>query len=123
MSSINSVNTKLEAYLLVHDPRKLLRMLSLKYSDIEEDKNFLYLNQIFYNKKSAFNTLFKEYQYIYNYDDFLKRFYYHAERLTKIGKLSDYYKNYYLFFCKPFLRNFKMTKIIQNNINLKADFL
>ena len=36
MSSINSVNTKLEAYLLVHDPRKLLRMLSLKYSDIEK---------------------------------------------------------------------------------------
>ena len=121
MSSINSVNTKLEAYLLVHDPRKLLRMLSLKYSDIEEDKNFLYLNQIFYNKKSAFNTLFKEYQYIYNYDDFLKRFYYHDESLTKIPKLSDYYKNYYLFFCKPFFRNFKMTKILQNNGNLKAE--
>ncbi len=121
MSSINSVNTKLEAYLLVHDPRKLLRMLSLKYSDIEEDKNFLYLNQIFYNKKSAFNTLFKEYQYIYNYDDFLKRFYYHDESLSKIPKLSDYYKNYYLFFCKPFLRNFKMTKILQSNGNLKAE--
>ena len=121
MSSINSVNTKLEAYLLVHDPRKLLRMLSLKYSDIEEDKNFLYLNQIFYNKKSAFNTLFKEYQYIYNYDDFLKRFYYQEESIKRIPKLSEYYKNYYLFFCKPVITNFKMTKIIQTNGNHKAE--
>ena len=121
MSSINSVNTKLEAYLLVHNPNKLLRMLSSKYSDIEEDRNFFYINQIFYNKKSALNTLFKEYQYFYNYDDFLKRFYYHDESINRIPKLSDYYKNYYLFFCKPFFRNLKMTKILQSNGNLKAE--
>ena len=34
MSSINSVNTKLEAYLLIHDPLKLLKMLYSKYNDI-----------------------------------------------------------------------------------------
>ena len=121
MCSINSVNTKLEAYLLIHDPLKLLKMLYSKYGDIEEDRDFFYINQILYNKKSAYNTLFKEYQLIYNYDDFLKRFYHHEESLKRIPKLSEYYKNYYLFFCKPVITNFKMTKIILTNGNHKAE--
>ena len=121
MSSINSVNTKLEAYLLIHDPLKLLKMLYSKYNDIEEDINYFYINQILYNKKSAYNILFKEYQLIYNYDDLLKRFYHYEECIKRIPKLSEYYKNYYLFFCKPFLTSFKMTKIIQTNGNHKAE--
>ena len=121
MCSINSVNTKLEAYLLMHDPLKLLKMLYSKYGDIEEDRDYFYINQILYNKKSAYNTLFKEYQLIYNYDDFLKRFYYQEESIKRIPKLSEYYKNYYLFFCKPVITNFKMTKIIQTNGNHKAE--
>ncbi len=44
MSSLKSVNTKLEAYKLIHDPVRLLCLLYSKYGDIEEDQNFLYIN-------------------------------------------------------------------------------
>ena len=121
MNSIKSINTKLEAYLLIHDPIKLLTMLYSKYGEIEEDRDLFYIDQLLYNKKSLYNNIFKEYQIIYNYDDFLRRYYLNYESLKRIPKLSDYYKNYYLFFCKPLLRNLKMTKIIQRNGNYKAE--
>ena len=121
MSFINLVNTKLEAYLLINDPTKLLSMLYSKYGDIDEDRDLLYINQIIYNKKTLLNCLFKEYQIIYNYNDFLKRYYRYFECIKRLPKLSDYYKNYYLFFCKPFLKDFKMTKLIQINGNHKAE--
>ena len=121
MSFINLVNTKLEAYLLINDPTKLLSMLYSKYGDIDEDRDLLYINQIIYNKKTLLNCLFKEYQIIYNYNDFLKRYYHYFECIKRLPKLSDYYKNYYLFFCKPFLKDFKMTKLIQINGNHKAE--
>ena len=44
--SIFEVDTKKEAYNLVHDPTKLLSLLYSKYGDIEEDFNDLYTNQI-----------------------------------------------------------------------------
>ena len=121
MSFINSVNTKLEAYLLINDPTKLLSMLYSKYGDIDEDRDLYYINQIIYNRKTLLNCLFKEYQLIYNHHDFFKRYYHYFECIKRIPKLSEYYKNYYLFFCKPFLKDFKMTKLIQINGNHKAE--
>ena len=44
--SIFEVDTKKEAFNLVHDPTKLLSLLYSKYGDIEEDFNDLYTNQI-----------------------------------------------------------------------------
>ena len=37
MSLISKVDTKKEAFKLVHDPTKLLSLLYLKYGDIEEE--------------------------------------------------------------------------------------
>ena len=34
---IESVNTKLEAYKLIHDPTRLFNLLYSKYGDIEDD--------------------------------------------------------------------------------------
>jgi hypothetical protein len=45
--------------------------------------------------------MFKEYQYINNNDEFLNRPYKKSEIKSRIPKLSDYYKNYSKFFCKP----------------------
>ena len=74
MSFINLVNTKLEAYLLIHEPTKLLSMLYSKYGDIDEDRDIFYINQIIYNKKSVLNCLFKEYQLIIFLQTCFKRF-------------------------------------------------
>ena len=54
------VDTKKEAFDLVHDPTKLFSLLFSKYGEIEEDFNDLNINQIVYNKSSHFNVVFKE---------------------------------------------------------------
>ena len=62
--SLENVNTKLEAYKLVHDPTRLLSLLFSKYGDIEEDYYLYYTNQIFYNVSSHFNCVYRENEFI-----------------------------------------------------------
>ena len=119
--NIENINTKLEAYKLIHDPTRLLSLLFSKYGDIEEDYYLLYTNQIFYNISSHFNSLYKENQYIYNLDEFLKRFYKKNESLERVPKLSDYYKNYLKFFCRPFFKNIILGKILNDFEDKKAE--
>ena len=114
MSTLEEVNTKLEAYKLVHDPTRLLSLLFSKYGDIEEDYYLFYTNQIFYNISSHFNSIYKENQYLYNKEEFLKRFYKKKESIDRVPKLSDYYKNYLQFFCRPFFKNYKLGKILHD---------
>ena len=101
MSSFREVDTKKEAFKLVHDPVRLLCLLYSKYGDIEEDYCLLYANQLVYNRSSHLNIIFKEFQYSNNNDEFLNRPYKRSEIKSRIPKLSDYYKNYSQFFCKP----------------------
>ena len=121
MSSIFEVNTKLEAYKLIHDPARLLCLLYSKYGDIEEDYCLLYANQVVYNKFSHFNTVFKESQFSVLMGDFLKRFYKKNESIDRIPKLSEYYKNYHNFFCKPIFRNFFFLELLHNYQENKAE--
>ena len=76
MSTLNSVNTKLEAFKLIHDPVKLLSLLFSKYGDIEEDYNLLYIDQLIYNRSSHYNILFKEFKYYNMTEENLKRYYF-----------------------------------------------
>ena len=119
--SLENVNTKLEAYKLVHDPTRLLCLLYSKYGDIEEDYYLSYSNQIIYNVSSHFNCIYKENQYIENKDEFLKRLYSVHECLDRIPKLSDYYKNYLKFFCRPSFKNYKLGKLLHDFEDKKAE--
>ena len=119
--SLENVNTKLEAYKLVHDPTRLLSLLFSKYGDIEEDYYLYYTNQIFYNVSSHFNCVYRENEFIYNIDEFLKRFYKKKECIDRLPKLSDYYKNYLKFFCRPFFKNYKLGKILHDFEDKKAE--
>ena len=121
MSLLNSIDTKLQAYKLVHDPTRLLMLLYSKYGDIEEDLNFLYINQILYNRPSHYNTIFKEFQYILFIDEFLKRYYFYQESILRIPKLNDYYKNYHIFFCRPIFRNWKISELMHNYGDNRAE--
>ena len=58
-SSLAEINTKLEAYKLIHDPAKLLFLLYSKYGDIEDDYNILHIDQLIFNRATHFNHLFK----------------------------------------------------------------
>ena len=40
------------------------------------------------------------------FEEYLKRYYNRAESNDRLPKLSEYYKNYHMFFCRPIFRNF-----------------
>ena len=115
------INTKYEAYRLIYDPTRLITLLYSKYGDIEEDLYFLYINQLIYNLPTKFNCFFKEIKYTNLTHDYLKRIYKTKESINRIPKLSDYYKNYHIFFCRPTLRNYKLSKIMCNYQDKKAE--
>ena len=120
MSSFE-VNTKLEAYKLIHDPTKLLSLLYSKYGDIEEDYNLLFIEQLIYNKSSHFNNLYKENILMNNNFEFLRRAYDILESDERIPKLGDYYKNYYAYYCKPFFIDVYFSNLLRSYFNNKAE--
>ena len=115
------VDTKMKAYKLVHDPAVLLNLIYSKYGDIEEDFDLLYINQLVYDKSSRYNILFKEFQFLNMDDEFLKRFYQRYESRPRIPKLSDYYKNYHKFFCRPNFKDFIISDLMENYGDDKAE--
>ena len=119
--NIEEVNTKLKAYKLVHDPTVLLSLIYSKYGDIEEDFELLYINQLVYDKSSRYNINFKEYNYYFNIDEYLKRFYKKYESKPRIPKLSEYYKNYHVFFCRPRFKDLVISDLIQSYEDDRAE--
>ena len=78
MSSISSsfirqINTKYEAWRLIHDPIRLFVLLYSKYGDIEEDLYISYANQLIFNLPTKLNCVFKEIKYTNFMRDYLKR--------------------------------------------------
>ena len=118
---LTKVNTKLKAYKLIHDPVILLNLLFSKYGDIEEDYELLYINQLVYDKSSHYNIDFKEYQFLHSEEEFLKRFYHKRESRPRIPKLSEYYKNYHIFFCRPNFTDFIISDLMENYGDDKAE--
>ena len=110
-----------EAEMLLKDPTRLLQLLYSKYGYIDEDVEQLYINQILYNKKSHYDTLYKEYQYNDILEEFLRRFYTTNEATPRIPKLANYYKNYHLFFCKPVLRDWRVHLMMSKYGDNKAE--
>ena len=115
------IDTKLQAYKLIHDPTCLLSLLYSKYLDIEEDYGLLIANQIIYNKPSHLNLCFKEQKTFYDKDEYLRRFYQKKESSSRITKLNEYYKNYQTFFCKAIFTDFAIGNILKNYQDTKAE--
>ena len=119
--NIIEVNTKLKAYKLIHDPTVLLNLIYSKYGDIEEDLELLYINQLVYDKSSRYNIFFKEFQFYNSEDEYLKRFYKKYESKPRIPKLSEYYKNYHVFFCRPRFKDLIISDLIQSYEDDRAE--
>ena len=119
--NIIEVNTKLKAYKLIHDPTVLLNLIYSKYGDIEEDLELLYINQLVYDKSSRYNIFFKEFQIYNSEDEYLKRFYKKYESKPRIPKLSEYYKNYHVFFCRPRFKDLIISDLIQSYEDDRAE--
>ena len=110
-----------QAELLLKDPSRLFELLYSKYGNIDEDYEQLYINQLLYNKKSHYDTAFKEHQYNNSFEEFLRRFYKSSEASPRIPKLANYYKNYHLFFCKPIFREWNLNVIMNKYGDTKAE--
>ena len=119
--SINKVDTKKKALKLIYDPVCLLRLLYSKYGDIEEDYNCLQINQLLYEASSHYAVIFKEFEFIGNFDEYLKRWYTKHESVNRMPKINDYYKNYHKFFCKPNFSDFTIGNIMQTYGDEKAE--
>ena len=119
--SLNNINTSLEAHKLVKDPTKLFSLLFSKYGDISEDYYTSFTNQIMYKISSHFNTQYREIQYNDVLIEFFRRFYKKREVYERIPNLYDYYKNYHLFYLKPFLRHFYFENLLHNYQDKKAE--
>ena len=120
-SFIEQINTKYEAFLLIHDPTRLISLLYSKYGDIEEDFNLLYANQLIYNLPTKLNCFYKELKFTNIPIEYLKRTYKLNETVFRIPKLSAYYKNYHQFFCHPTLRHFTFCKLVCKYQDKKAE--
>ena len=120
-SFIEQVNTKYEAYLLIHDPTRLISLLYSKYGEIEEDFNLLYANQLIYNLPTKLNCFYKELKFTNIPIEYLKRIYKITETVFRIPKLCAYYKNYHQFFCHPTLRHFEFCKMVCKYQDKKAE--
>ena len=119
--TLSNIDTKLEAYKLVHDPTRLFSLLYSKYGDIQEDYYTLVANQLVFNKSSHLNVFYKESKILKDKEEYLHRYYHNKESIKRIPKLNDYYKNYHTFFCKATLRNFVLGQIIKNYEDKKAE--
>ena len=119
--TIDNIDTNLEAYRLVYDPTRLLSLLYSKYGDIEDEYYLSYINQLVCNIPSHYNCTYKENLYLENIDEFLKRFYQNHESIARVPKLSDYYKNYLKFFCRPLFRSYKSGKLLNDYGDRKAE--
>ena len=119
--SFEIIDTKLEAFKLVHDPTRLLILLYSKYGDIDEDYNLLISNQLLYNRSSHLNITYKEYILFNQRTEFMRRFYSKKESISRIDKLNEYYKNYQSFFCKATFVDFAIGNILKSYQDTKAE--
>jgi hypothetical protein len=113
---MNKINTKYEAWRLIHDQTRLFVLLYSKYGEVQEDFLYMITNQLIFNLPTSLNSHFKEIKYSNYTKEYLKRLYKTNESKIRIPKLSDYYKNYHLFFCRPILRHFKLLKMYRSRI-------
>ena len=119
--ALDNFNTSLEAHKLVKDPTKLFSLLFSKYGDILEEYQTSLINQIIFKCSTHLNTQYQEIKYNNNFLEFLRRFYKKKEIKERIPNLYEYYKNYHLFYLKPFLRNFYYVKLLHNYQDKKAE--
>ena len=115
------VDTKLEAFKLITDPTRLLSLIFSKYGEIQEDFYIEISNQLIFNNLTHFNIYFKEYNTFYDDTENIRRLYTNQESRTKISKLNEYYKNYQLFFCKPFISDIIISNLLKNYQDTKAE--
>ena len=116
-----SIDTKFQAYRLVHDPVQLFCLLFIKYGLSTEDFFISYINQIMFNEHSYYSIIFTE--QIYNSDmvEYFKKIFNLDSSKKLIPKINNNNQNYYKFFSKPIFSDFYFNKLFGKYYDRKAE--
>lgn len=102
----------------INNPHQLLYR---KYNNLIGIYNRMHVDILVYSLKSHYFTVYKDHL-LWNYiEDFFKGYYTTQECVIQIPKIAIYYKNYSLFFCRPFLKNFYYSLLLQRHSDNKAE--
>ena len=115
-NSLKIFESKLKNYK-IYSNKKLYELYNCSPSKYDS----IILEYLLHNENCHLVSIFKDYMISDYIDEFLRRIYNIQESHERIPKFSDYYKNYFLFFCKPTFNNFSFNSIIQNYGENKAE--
>ena len=116
-----SKKTKLQAFLLVHDPAKLFCLLYLKYGLCSDDFFISFINQIMFNDFCHYTLLYKEQIYNISLKEYLKKMYNYEKSKNLISKINKHNQSYFRFFSKPIFTDFYYNKFLGDYYDDKAE--
>jgi hypothetical protein len=88
----------------------------------KKEYDIIMINNIMNSNSSHFLVCYKEHNLIGFIDEYLRRFYHEKESKDRLPKISKYYHNYSLFFCKPTFRVSYANKILRENGERQAKY-
>ena len=84
--------------------------------------DLIMINNLMNANSSHFIVCYKENNLTGFIEEYLRRFYYEKESKDRLPKISKYYHNYSLFFCKPTFRASFANKILRENGEKQAKY-
>ncbi len=95
--------------------------MNLKYKTTENTLGNFIITSLIKKKRGSHNLNFKELNILNDENEYFKRFYNINDSYFRIPKYYEYYKNYLLYFCKPFIRGKGVNKILLKHMEKAAE--
>jgi hypothetical protein len=95
--------------------------LNLKYKTTENTFGNFIITSLIKKRRGSYNLNFKELNILNDENEYFKRFYNINDSYFRIPKYYEYYKNYLLYFCKPFIRGKGVNKILLKHMEKAAE--
>lgn len=120
-SRISNKKEKILGISPIHLLEKKMAENLLKYNTTIAIYNVKIINDIIYDEKKHIVCLFKNYLLWDEISDFLKRFYYTNESISRLPKITGYYEKYTLF--APIYYQLDCIKLMRKNVKKKKRYL
>lgn len=111
----------LKASELIKDPNILRKLLASKYYFSSEDYLINITDIFLFKKGSKMYAMYNEVILMSDPSDYFKRVYAMNETIERIPKLTEYYRTYQMFFCRPILTNWLNCFLLKKHFDKKAE--
>ena len=116
---LKNKNHKINIYLII---KKFIIYNNIKkYNSNPDKKNLMIINNIIETKETHYLAIFKDNIINNTIMECFRKFYNTKESFEKMSRFYGYYKNYFLFFCKPTFSDFEVNNLIQDFGQNKAE--